>query len=948
MPAPSGDLGHLLSRLTHCNPAERPAVVAAHGAVDDVIVALTEEAERLVMDNLQQALEATTALVDVADTAAGPSAQSRARRAHAQALTYANRFDEALTALADAVALAGVAQDEPAAARAKLTMVHALARLGRYDEAVEAGEAARDGFRRHGEEQWAAKAEVNLGVMFRMRNDPEEALRHFDRARQTLAHDPVSLAHVDSNRADALLALNQFDEAAAAFAAARDAFEQAGSTRAAAILEGNLADVLSRQGRLQAALYHFERARRHLETDEAAGDLARIEAEQAEAYAAAGLPAEAAEGYAGALPALDKHGLALEAARTRASLGRALTVLGRLDEAATMLNEGARGYRELDNKAGAGHVALLQGELAMARGEARSAVGLFEAALDGLAERPAEAAVAHRHLGAVALADGDLDETERRIGCAMQAAGVYNLAPLLADLLHLRASLRARQGRGEDALEDLRSAVAEIDRVRGTLQADRLRAAFAGDRTAVYEDLVKQLLASPTDERQAEAFGVCEQARNRALLDLVAGVIEPDSTAPAATADGGSPRLLDEVLRVRADLNALYSRLPEPDPDANAVERWRREVEDRETVLQGLEHRLTATRGVGGLFAAPIDAGQAQALLEPDTVMIEYFFAGDELIAFVLRHDSVQCVTGLADRPDLRELVELARFQIDRALTYSRDEANSVLVKDARSELRELHRVLLAPLADHMEGAKRLVVAPHGLLHGVPFHALYDGRRYTVQDYEVLYSPSASLLSHLPAVPTAPGERGCAIFGVADGVAPHIEQEVHAAAAILPGARVYLGETANWDRLVEEAATADVVHLACHGWFSPRQPLASGVKLGDRWMTVRDVYGLKLDGAVVTLSGCETGRTAVAGGDDQVGLVRGFFAAGASAVLMTLWPIHDETAGILVASIYELWQNEALGTKPTLAEAVRAAQCRLMQENPHPIFWAPFILVGRP
>ncbi len=947
MRAPSGDLGQLLSTLTRCDPAQRPALLAAHGDVDDVVVALTEEAERLVMDNLQQALEATTALVDVADTAAGPGARSRARRAHAQALTYANRFDEALAALGDAVTLAGVAKDEPAAARARLTMVHALARLGRYDEAVQVGESARDGFRRHGDEQWAAKAEVNLGVTFRMRNDPEGALRHFDRARQTLADDPVSLAHVDSNRADALLALNQFDEAEAAFTSARDAFEKAGSTRAAAILEGNLADVLSRQGRLQGALYHFERARRHLEADEAAGDLARIEAEQAEAFAAAGLSAEAAEGYAGALPALDRHGLALEAARARASLGRTLTVLGRFDEAATMLDEGARGYRELDNKAGAGHVALLQGELAMARGETRPAAVLFEAALDGLADRPAEAAVAHRHLGAVALADGDLDETERRIGCAMQAAGVYNLAPLLADLLHLRASLRARQGRSDDALVDLRSAVAEIERVRGTLQADRLRAAYAGDRTAVYEDLVRQLLASPTDERRAEAFGICEQARNRALLDLVAGVIEADATASAAD-DGGSSKLLDQVLRVRADLNALYSRLPDPDPEANAVGRWRRDVEDRETVLQSLEHRLTATRGVGGLFAAPIDAGQARALLKPDTAMIEYFFAGDELIAFVLRQDSVQSVTGLADRADLQEQVELARFQIERALTYPRDEANSQLLKDARSELRELHQVLLAPLADHLTDAKRLVLAPHGLLHGVPFHALYDGQRYTVEDYEVLYSPSASLLSHLPAVPTAPGQRGCAIFGVADEVAPRIEQEVHAAAAILPGARAYLGEAANWGRLVQEGANADVVHLACHAWFSPRQPLASGVKLGDRWMTVRDVYGLRLDGAVVTLSGCETGRTAVAGGDDQVGLVRGFFAAGASAVLMTLWPIHDETAGILVASIYELWQNEALGTKPTLAEAVRAAQCHLMQQNPHPIFWAPFILVGRP
>ena len=90
----------------------------------------------------------------------------------------------------------------------------------------------------------------------------------------------------------------------------------------------------------------------------------------------------------------------------------------------------------------------------------------------------------------------------------------------------------------------------------------------------------------------------------------------------------------------------------------------------------------------------------------------------------------------------------------------------------------------------------------------------------------------------------------------------------------------------------------------------------------------------------------------MAAGDDQVGLVRGFFAAGASALMMTLWPLHDETAGILVASIYDLWQNgvsdSKSDSKPTLAEAVRAAQCRHMEENPHPVFWAPFILVGRP
>ena len=113
-------------------------------------------------------------------------------------------------------------------------------------------------------------------------------------------------------------------------------------------------------------------------------------------------------------------------------------------------------------------------------------------------------------------------------------------------------------------------------------------------------------------------------------------------------------------------------------------------------------------------------------------------------------------------------------------------------------------------------------------------------------------------------------------------------------------------------------------------------------------MTVRDLYELKLDGAVVVLSGCDTGRTVVGGGDELVGLVRGFFAAGASALLMTLWPLHDETAENLVASIYNLWQNRGkeAGAAPNLAAAVQTAQRRLLQARPHPVFWAPFVLVG--
>ena len=98
---------------------------------------------------------------------------------------------------------------------------------------------------------------------------------------------------------------------------------------------------------------------------------------------------------------------------------------------------------------------------------------------------------------------------------------------------------------------------------------------------------------------------------------------------------------------------------------------------------------------------------------------------------------------------------------------------------------------------------------------------------------------------------------------------------------------------------------------------------------------------------MVVLSGCDTGRAAVGGGDDLVGLARGFFAAGASGLLMSLWPLHDESATNLVASIYDLWHNQGSGPGGGLAGAVRSAQHRLMAVHPHPAHWAPFILVGR-
>ncbi|MHC4218432.1 MAG: tetratricopeptide repeat protein, partial [Planctomycetota bacterium] len=637
-----GEPERVLDELLARAPSERAAYLEAVGErlesvgePRETLIALTEQAERLVISDLHRALEATAVLVEIADILGDQSGSARARRVRAQALAYSNRFPDALEELTRSVELATGAGDAEAAARAGLSMVHALARLGRLDEAIAAGEEALHGFRALDQTQWAAKAEVNLGVTHRMRGDPEAALVHFDQARPVLAADPVSLAQLDSNRADAHLELNRFSEAEAAFRSALDAFETAGATMAAGIAEGNLADLMSRQGRLEPALLRFERARRQFEAGEAAGDLARLEAEQAEAYAGVGLLDEAATSYAAALPKLDEHGLALEAARTRAALGKALIVLGRYDEATRYLAEADEKCRALAGSAGIARVKLLRGELAMALGQREPAAHLLAEALRDLHDRPAEAAIARHHLAVLALAGGDHDRAETLINDAIDAASEYNLAPLRADLLHTRARLRVAQERQRDALPDLRAAVLEIERVRGTLQADRLRAAFVENRAAVYEDLVEALLDADEPDRVADAFKTVEQAKSRALLDLVAGAVHSASFVARHDGEDAASPVMEQVLRLHADLNALYSRLPDSGP-APAIRRWRQQVEDCERALQAVETRLAATRGAGGLFATPVDLPAAQGLLEPDTALVEYFIVNDEVIAFVV------------------------------------------------------------------------------------------------------------------------------------------------------------------------------------------------------------------------------------------------------------------------------------------------------------------------
>src|SRR5439155_16685022 len=136
------------------------------------------------------------------------------------------------------------------------------------------------------------------------------------------------------------------------------------------------------------------------------------------------------------------------------------------------------------------------------------------------------------------------------------------------------------------------------------------------------------------------------------------------------------------------------------------------------------------------------------------------------------------------------------------------------------------------------------VVVPHGMLHGVPFHALVAGDEWLGDRFRVAYAPSAAVYVFCSRKrPTAVGPP--TVLAVPDVAAPLVADEAEAVRRGMgDGARALVGDAATLEAFREAAATSRLLHLATHGTHRPAHPTLSSLRLADTWLNVYDVYGL--------------------------------------------------------------------------------------------------------
>lgn len=938
-----------LSDFVAMNEKSRMAALRAMAAPAAALCDYGDSVERLASTDVVCALSSCETLESTAKSLGDARALARIRRAHVLTLSYSGAYGDALALAALSRADALAAGEKIEGARALIAQMQPLLVTGRAEDALTAGATASNELLALGEPLLSARVDINIGNIHKALGQPARALASLDAAASVLAAQPDLAAHISIARGESLVLLDRFEEARTAFRESLNFFAvpagQVGMVQA--VVEGNLADLAARQGCYQEALEGFARARVALGAAPSAHS-ARLLVEEGEVFEMLGVVDVAGDRFAQGLAEFDKLGMAFESLRASVGQGRVFESSGELASAAECFGRAAEQAGTLGNGTQRSR-ALLQQASSLARA---GSIGAARVALESVDQdslvAPLDRVMARLHASIVAERAGSLATAMAEIDTAIEQAAVAAVPPVQAEVLTHKATLLRRTARPADAARFARRAVDIVEHMRGSLQAERTRSGLLGRRLGAYEELVSALVADGSAVALEEAFSVAERAKSRVLLDRMRTVLDEPASARVG------PHAV-ELSSLRRKLDGLYARIVS---DSNEDLRYAFTDEVRAEITQ-IESRIGTLEGerVSGSLrpfcsGAVSDIHAIAQSLTPDTGLVCYFRARGRWLAFVHCGGSTSVVDLACNDFSLSDALGQVGFQIRRALAR-RVPVRPKLVQDALNSLDRLSDLVWRPIAPILRGISDVVVVPHGLLHTVPFHALRHEGRFMLEEHAVSYAPSAGVWADLATrEPRVSRMKTTRVVGVPDAAAPCIEGEARTVANIVGDSNPLVGSAATCGEVKRVLSECDSVHLACHGFFLPEAPRASGLKLADGWLTARDIAELPRTPSTVVLSGCETAASAVRDGDELLGLAGAFLGGGTTQLIATLWPIQDATSAEAMADFHKISTNSskvssnARGTPPSAARILRESSLKLLDRTPHPAHWAPFIAIG--
>lgn len=529
-----------------------------------------------------------------------------------------------------------------------------------------------------------------------------------------------------------------------------------------------------------------------------------------------------------------------------------------------------------------------------------------------------------------------------------------------------RARMRWLVGPRPSAVRDSLDALAAIEEIRDLQNDDLARARVFGIWAFAYHRLAGELLAAP-DPSEADldlAFEVSERLRARALLDELDAARASASLVPRGELAERRESLLAEL--AQAEKSLLQVDLPPAERSARSARLdalKRAELRAREA--------LYANHPSWSELRRPRVAALAEVrrALEPDQLLVAFQVTNRFNVdnrttergswAWAISRDRV-AVAPVPDAAELRGAVSLFLGLIERRDGAERDAA------------AELYRSLLAGvLAEVPPGVTRVIVVPDGPLHRLPFGALRETPEAPalIERFELVTVPSASVWlrvrdaayvarTFLALSDPRPAAEAGSEAGAADRRAvrdpltrplPGARNEAAVLARVLGGrGERWSGAEASEARLKSTVLTRfGILHFGVHAVVDDEAAERSAIVLAadpdgeDDHLRLSEIVGLELGAPIVVLAACRTASGTVIEGEGVVSLARGFFLAGARAVVASLTPVRDDEAARLLSSLYS-----ELARGRSVAASLAAAERRLLRAGRPASAWSAFVVLG--
>lgn len=834
------------------------------------------------------------------------------------------------------------------AARTLMSTAQPLIYLGRYPEADDVLGRARATFAAEDDRLGVARVDTNAGNVLHRQDRHREALDLYLGALRTFREDgdaqdvAVCLFMVAVTR----IGLHEFDAAEDTYRELVEHCRRHGMDLVGAKADYNIAYLYFLKGEYGRAIQLYQQTRNRCEEIGETYHRALCDLDQAEIYLELNLSREARHLAHLAFVEFGTLEMAYESAKALVFMAIAESQMQRLSAGQELLAR-ARSTFELEGNAiwqnlvDLHRAAILaeEGRLAEAEKLCRAAYAVFVA--EG---RPTQTVEAEIVLARI------LRRSDRSAASAEVAARALDrLHRLSAPALELQAEVAV--GRAAEAAGDREEARQAYDRAREVLgrlkthvRAEHVALGFHRDKARIHQSLLELTMAmgSGTD-RALHAWRLMEEGAARRMADLLA--FHVTTLQPARATHSPLVRRIRQ-LRERLNWYAHQINLEELRDVIASTERlahMRDEAAEIEgKLLESLTQLETSDEALGWLYGGGcLEPEAIRNALPTAAALIQYFEAHGTLYVAVADRHTVRA-RALGSAAEVREEQRLLQFQLSKLQLGPGwgDALAGDLEMSSKVHLRRLFDRLVAPLVPWLEDIRELVVVPVGNLHRLPFHALWDGRRYVADRWRVSVAPSASVYSMCRGRPARGGD-GRLALGVARSTPGWTPGDVQAIAAAEPDTVVRVGAEVTRNLLEDPPGRFRDLHLSVHGLERRSNPMFSALPLGDQPLMVFDLYQLDLAFDLAVLTGCGGGLGMVASGDEMVALTRGLLHAGIRTAVVPLWEAGESHTAFMMGALH---RHLARGRSP--GAALDAAMREQRARHPHPFFWAPFVLVG--